>query len=37
MQEPLDRATEELMEAGPKMLRQMGSQLEGLQNVIARV
>jgi hypothetical protein len=35
MQEPLDRATEELMEAGPKMLRQMGSQLEGLQNVIA--
>lgn len=36
MQEPLDRATEELMEVvGPKMLRNMGSQLESLQNVIA--
>ena len=35
MQEPLDRITEEMMEAGPKMLRQMGSQLESLQNVIA--
>jgi hypothetical protein len=36
MQEPLDRATEEMMEVvGPKMLRHMGSQLENLQNVIA--
>ena len=35
MPEPLDRITEEMMEAGPKMLRQMGSQLESLQNVIA--
>ena len=36
MQEPLDRATEEMMEAvGPKMLRHMGTQLESLQNVIA--
>ena len=36
MQEPLERVTEEMMEAvGPKILRQMGSQLESLQNVIA--
>jgi len=36
MQEPLDRATKEMIEAvGPKMFRHMGSQLESLQNVIA--
>ena len=36
MPESLDRVTEEMMEAvGPKILRQMGSQLENLQNVIA--
>ena len=36
MPEPLDRIAEEMMEAvGPKMLRQMGGQLENLQNVIA--
>ena len=36
MQEPLDRVTDDMMEAvGPKMLKHMGSQLESLQNVIA--
>jgi len=36
MQEPLERVTEEMMEAvGPKILRQIGSQMESLQNVIA--
>ena len=36
MPEPLDRVSEEVMEAvGPKIVRQLGSQLENLQNVIA--
>ena len=36
MQEPLDRVTEEMMEAvGPKLFQSLGSQLESLQNVIA--
>lgn len=35
-QGPLDRVTEDMMEAvGPKIVRQIGSQLESLQNVIA--
>ena len=34
MEEPLNPAAE-LMEVGPKMIRQLGSQLESLQNVIA--
>ena len=35
MQEPLDRVTEEMMEAvGPKIFRQIGSQLESLQEAI---
>ena len=36
MQEPLERVTEEMMQAvGPKILRQIGSQMENLQSVIA--
>ena len=36
MPEPLDRVTEEMMEAvGPKIFHQLGSQLESLQNGIA--
>jgi hypothetical protein len=36
MEEPLNRVSEDMMEAmGPKIVRQLGSQLENLQNVIA--
>ena len=36
MQEPLDRVSEEMMEAvGPKIIRHLGGQLESLQSVIA--
>ena len=36
MQQPLDQVTEEMMEAvGPKMFRQIGSQVESLQGAIA--
>jgi hypothetical protein len=34
MEEPLNPAME-IMETGPKIVRQLGSQLESLQNVIA--
>lgn len=35
MQEPLDPLTGGMMEVGPKIIRQLGSQMESLQNVIA--
>lgn len=35
MQEPLDPLIGGMMEVGPKIIRQLGSQMESLQNVIA--
>ncbi|PYV37669.1 MAG: hypothetical protein DMG06_27450 [Acidobacteria bacterium] len=35
MPEPLDRITKEIMDVGPRMLNQIGKQLENLQDAIS--